>query len=170
VLDHVKGQVAAAMLPAAEIAIKTATVAELEGSVRADHAKVEQAQLLLAYAQIRAPITGVTGLRLVDPGNMVHAGDALLVITQLQPIAVLFTIPEVALPQVRARLKEGASLPVEAWNRDNTVKLATGLLTAVDNQIDMETGTAKLKAVFDNKDNALFPGQFVIARMLMNGR
>ena len=122
------------------------------------------------YAQIRSPITGVAGLRLVDPGNIVHAADAtgIVVITQLQPIAVLFTIPEDPLPQVRARLKEGASLPVEAWNRDNTVKLATGRLTAVDNQIDPTTGTAKLKAVFDNKDGALFPNQFVNVRLMLN--
>ena len=150
--------------------MQTSAVAQLEGSIKADRARVEQAQVPLAYAQIRAPITGVTGLRPVDPGNMVHAGEALLVITQLQPIAALFTIPEDALPQVRARLKEGANLPVEAWSRDNTVKFASGTLTAVDNRIDMATGTAKLKAVFDNKDDAPFPGQFVNVRMLMNGR
>jgi len=126
----------------------------------------------LTYTQIRAPITGVAGLRLVDPGNIVRAADAtgILIITQLQPIAVLFTIPEDSLPPVRARLREGASLPVEAWNRDNTVKIATGRLAAVDNQIDLVTGTAKLKAVFDNKDDALFPNQFVNVRMIVDTR
>jgi RND family efflux transporter MFP subunit len=144
-------------------------VAQLEGSVRADQANVENAKLQLIYTQITAPITGVAGLRLVDPGNMVHAADTtgILVITQLEPIAVLFSIPEDSLPQVRARLGEGVSPAVEAWNRDNTVKIATGHLTAIDNQIDAETGTAKLKAVFDNKDGALFPGEFVNVQLLM---
>jgi multidrug efflux system membrane fusion protein len=171
-LDRIKSQVAASVIPKPQLDAQIATVAELEGSMRTDQAKVDLAKLQLTYAQIRAPITGVAGLRLVDPGNMVHASDAtgILVITQLQPIAVLFTIPEDTLPQVRARLKEGASLPVEAWNRDSSVRIASGLLTAVDNQIDMATGTLKLKAVFDNKDDALFPNQFVNVRMLMNGR
>ena len=123
----------------------------------------------LTYAQITAPAPGVVGLRLVDPGNIVHAADAtgIVIITQLQPIAVLFTIPEDILPQVRARFREDANLPVEAWNRDNTAKIATGRLTAVDNLIDQNTGTAKLKAVFDNKDGALFPNQFVNVRLLV---
>jgi multidrug efflux system membrane fusion protein len=110
-------------------------------------------------------MTGVAGLRLVDPGNIVAAGSAILVINKLEPIAVLFTIPEDSLPQVRARLSEGAEVPAEAWNRDNSVKIATGRLTAVDNQIDQTSGTAKLKAVFDNKDGALFPGAFVNVRL-----
>jgi multidrug efflux system membrane fusion protein len=171
-LDRIESQVAANVIPRPQSDAQVARLAELEGSTRTDQAKVDLARLQLTYAQIRAPITGVAGLRLVDPGNVVHAADAngILVITQLQPIAVLFTIPEDALPQVRARLKEGASLPVEAWNRDYTVKIATGRLTAVDNRIDPETGTVKLKAVFDNKDDALFPNQFVNVRMLMNGR
>jgi RND family efflux transporter MFP subunit len=171
-LDRITSQVAARVIPKPQLEAQIATVAELEGSMRTDQAKVDLARLQLSYARIRAPITGVAGLRLVDPGNIIHAADAngILVITQLQPIAVLFTIPEDTLPQVRARLREGASLPVEAWSRDNTVKMATGRLTAVDNQIDQETGTAKLKAVFDNKDDALFPNQFVNVRMLMNGR
>jgi multidrug efflux system membrane fusion protein len=154
-----------------QLEAQAGTVRELEGNIMADQAKVDYAKLQLSYAQIRAPITGVTGLRLVDPGNMVRASDAggILVITQLQPIAVLFTIPENRLPEVRARLKQGAALRAEAWNRDNSVKIATGSLTAVDNQIDMATGTAKLKAVFDNKDDALFPNQFVNVRLLLTG-
>jgi membrane fusion protein, multidrug efflux system len=140
-----------------------------EGRIKADQANVDNAKLQLSYAQIRAPITGTAGLRLVDPGNIVHAADAtgILIITPLQPIAVLFTIAETNLPQVRARLREGPNLSVEAWNRDNTVKFATGRLTALDNQIDPNTGTVKLKAVFDNKDGALFPNQFVNVRLLL---
>ncbi|HXB74374.1 MAG TPA: efflux RND transporter periplasmic adaptor subunit [Candidatus Acidoferrales bacterium] len=142
-------------------------VAQVEASIKADQANIDSAKLQLTYTQIAAPITGVAGLLMVDPGNMVHAADAtgIVIINQLQPIAVLFTIPQDSLPQVLARLREGASLPVEAWNRNNNAKLATGRLTAVDNQIDPATGTARLKAVFDNKDGALFPNQFVNVRM-----
>ncbi|HEX4274910.1 MAG TPA: multidrug transporter subunit MdtA, partial [Bryobacteraceae bacterium] len=113
---------------------------------------------------------GLAGLRLIDPGNLVHAADstAIVVITQLQPIAVLFTIPEDALPAVRTRLHEAVSVPVEAWNRDSSMRLATGHLIAVDNQIEVTTGMVKLKAEFDNKDAALFPNQFVNVRMIMN--
>ena len=146
--------------------------AQLAGAERigADLASLERAKLQLAYTQIASPITGVAGLRLVDPGNMVHASDAtgIVIITQMQPCAVLFTIPEDSLPQVLASLRKGAILPVEAWNRRNTAKIATGRVTAVDNQIDPETGTAKLKAVFDNNDGALFPNQFVNVRLFLN--
>src|SRR5262249_52510035 len=124
----------------------------------------------LTYARVTAPISGVVGLRLVDPGNIVHASDAtgMVVITQLQPIAVLFTIPEDSLPPVVQKLRGGAHLTVEAYNRDNSKKLATGTLLSVDNQIDNTTGTSKLKAVFDNKDNALFPQQFVNIHLLVD--
>ena len=106
----------------------------------------------------------------MDPGNIVHATDAtgMVVITQLQPISVLFTIPEDSLPQVTQKLRAGAHLPVDAYNRDNSKKLASGTLLTVDNQIDNTTGTSKLKAVFDNKDNALFPQQFVNMRLLVD--
>jgi RND family efflux transporter MFP subunit len=145
-----------------------ATVAELEAGVRSDQANVDSARLQLSYTKIVSPITGVTGLRLIDPGNIVHANaDPILIVTQLQPIAVLFTIPEDALPQVRVCLRGGAAIPVEAWDRVNSIKIATGRLTAVDNLIDQTTGMAKLKAVFDNKDDALFPSQFVQVRMLL---
>ena len=112
----------------------------------------------------------MVGLRLVDPGNIVHASDAngMIVITQLQPITVLFTIPEDSLPQVMQKLRAGAHLPVDAYNRDNSKKLASGMLVTLDNQIDSTTGTSKLKAVFDNKDNALFPQQFVNIRLLVD--
>ena len=142
-------------------------VAQIEARIKVAQANVDLAKLQLAYAMIGSPITGVAGLRMIDPGNFVHAGDPIVTITQLQPIAVMFSIPEDALPQVLAREKGGATVPVEAWNRDVTVRLATGRLAAVDNLIDPPTGTAKLKAVFDNKDGRLFPNQFVNVRMVM---
>ena len=143
-----------------------------EGKIKSDRAAVDNAKLQLSYAQIRAPITGTAGLRLVDPGNVVHAGEpsGIVIITQLQPIWVLFDVPEDAVPRVLARLRQGADMRVEAWNRDNTVKVATGQLIAVDNQIDPKTGTVKLKAVFDNKDRALFPNQFVNVRLLLKSQ
>ena len=167
--DRLEKLLAQNAIPKAQIDAPASAVAQLEGAARADQANVDNAKLQLIYTQITAPITGVASLRLVDPGNMVHAADTtgILVINQLDPIAVLFTIPEDSLPQARARLGEGVSVPVEAWNRDNTVKIATGRLTAVDNQIDTITGTAKLKAVFDNKDGALFPGEFVNVQVLI---
>jgi membrane fusion protein, multidrug efflux system len=145
-------------------------VAQDEGTVKQDVASVDSAKLQLIYANVTAPITGVLGLRLVDPGNIVHAADTtgMIVITQLQPIAVLFTIPEDSLPQVTQRLRAGVHLPVDAYNRDNSKKLASGKLVTLDNQIDNTTGTSKLKAVFDNKDNALFPQQFVNMRLLVD--
>jgi membrane fusion protein, multidrug efflux system len=145
-------------------------VAQDEGTVKQDQANVDNAKLQLAYADVQAPITGVVGLRLVDPGNMVHgaSGTGLVVITQLQPIAVLFTIPEDSLPQVTQKLRAGAHLPVDAYNRDDSQRIASGKLLTVDNQIDNTTGTSKLKAVFDNKDNALFPQQFVNIHLLVD--
>src|SRR6185312_14587139 len=124
----------------------------------------------LAYTRITAPINGIIGLRQVDPGNIVHAGDAtgLLVITQVRPISVIFTIPEDQLPQVVQLTRGGKKLVAEAWDRSNTSKLATGTLLTIDNQIDQTTGTVKLKAVFPNKDNALFPNQFVNVRLLVD--
>jgi beta-lactamase regulating signal transducer with metallopeptidase domain len=134
---------------------------------RNDQAGIAAAKLQLAYTKIVSPITGVAGLRLIDPGNLVHGGDVLVVITQVQPIAVLFTIPGDNLARVLERRRTGAAVTVEAWSRDDTVRLATGHLSAVDNQIDQSTGTAKLKAEFENKDRALFPNQFVNVRMLL---
>jgi len=171
-LDRYEKLAAQNAIPKSQLDAQQGAVAQLEGSVRADQANVENAKLQLIYTQITAPMTGVAGLRLVDPGNIVHAADptGIVIITQLEPIAVLFPITEDSLPQVRARLSEGASTPVEAWNRDNTVKIATGRLTAVDNQIDQTTGTVKLKAVFDNRDGALFPGAFVNVRLIIENR
>jgi RND family efflux transporter MFP subunit len=143
--------------------------AGFEGKIKADQALVEAAKLRLSYTQIYSPITGVAGLRLIDPGNIVSPADSIVVITQLQPISVLFTIPEDYLPEVRARLNQNPNLTAEVWNRDNSVKIESCRVTAVDNLIDVQTGTAKIKAVCDNKDGALFPNQFVNVRVLMAG-
>jgi multidrug efflux system membrane fusion protein len=143
-----------------------ALVAQNEGLVHSDDAQINSARLNVTYSHITSPIDGKVGLRLVDPGNIVHAADqnGLLVITQLQPIAVLFTLPEDSLQVVTQHMK-GPRLAVEAWSRDDTQKIATGSLETIDNQIDPNTGTFRLKGVFENKDNALFPNQFVNARV-----
>jgi multidrug efflux system membrane fusion protein len=124
----------------------------------------------LIYCRITSPISGRVGLRLVDPGNIVHASDAtgLVVVTQLQPITVIFTIAEDSLPPVMNKIKTGEPLPVEAYDREGKRRLATGSLLTVDNQIDPTTGTVRLKAVFPNDNNELFPNQFVNARLLLD--
>ena len=157
-------------IPKQQLDTQQALVAQYEGNIKQDNANIDNAKLQLTYAKVTAPITGVAGLRLVDPGNIVHAADAngMVVLTQLQPIAVLFTIPEDSLPQVVQKLRAGAHLPADAYNRDNSKKLASGTLVTLDNQIDSTTGTSKLKAVFPNKDNALFPQQFVNIRLLVD--
>ena len=154
-------------IPRQQMDTQTSLVAQYEGNIKQDTANVNSAKLNLIYAKVTAPITGRIGLRLVDPGNIVRAADAsgMLVITQLDPISVLFTIPEDSLPKVLKKIRAGAKLKVEAFNRDNSAKLATGHLETIDNTIDQSTGTSKMKAVFDNKDGALFPNQFVNARM-----
>ena len=149
---------------------QAAAVVQGEAALKSDRAQVESAQLNLTYSRIVAPITGVVGLRLVDPGNMVHAADpnGLLVITQLQPIAVVFTIPADHLPAVLHETKAGHTLTVEAWDRDVKHKIAAGSLAAIDNQIDATTGTVRIKALFPNGDSALYPNQFVNARLLVD--
>ena len=139
--------------------------------MRTDQAQIDNAKLQLVYCNITAPFTGRVGLRQVDPGNIVHAADTnpMLILTQLQPIAVIFTLPEDQLPTVAQHMKN-TSLPVEAFSRDDQTKLATGKLQTIDNQIDPTTGTAKLKAVFDNKDSQLWPNQFVNANLLLETR
>jgi|HubBroStandDraft_6_1064221.scaffolds.fasta_scaffold00543_17 multidrug efflux system membrane fusion protein len=154
-----------------QVDTQNSLVDQLEGTVRNDQAAIDNAKLNLVYCHITSPISGRVGLRLVDPGNMVHATDtnALLVITQLQPIAVLFTLPEDSLPTVSQHMGKGA-LEVDAYSRDDQTKLDTGKLETIDNQIDQTTGTGKLKAVFDNKGNALWPNQFVNIRLLLEVR
>jgi multidrug efflux system membrane fusion protein len=149
-----------------------ATVTQYEGMIKSDQAQIDNAKLLLTYTRITAPIGGRIGLRLVDEGNMVRSNDqnGLAVIMQLQPIAVLFNIPEDDLPPVLKKMRTGQQLVVEAYNRDLKKKLATGTLVTIDNQIDANTGTIRCKAVFPNEDNALFPNQFVNARLLVETR
>lgn len=154
-----------------QVDTQQSTVDQLEGQVRTDQAQIDNAKLQIVYCNITAPFTGRVGLRQVDPGNIVHATDTnpMLILTQLQPIAVIFTLPEDQLPAVAQHMKN-ATLKVEAYSRDNQTKLATGKLLTIDNQIDQSTGTAKLKAVFDNKDNQLWPNQFVNADLLLETR
>jgi multidrug efflux system membrane fusion protein len=141
-----------------------------QGTVKNDQGTVNYDQTQLSYCHITAPIAGRVGLRLVDPGNVVQAngGTVLAVITQVQPITVIFTMAEDSLGQVQARMRQMHTLPVETMDRSQTTKLATGKLFTIDNQIDTTTGTVKLRALFDNKDGALFPNQFVNTRLLVN--
>lgn len=149
-----------------------AQVGQLEGAIKADQGQIDNAKLLLTYCRITAPISGRIGLRLIDPGNIVHVNDpnGLLIITQLQPIAVLFSLPQDQLPEVYKKLRSGVPLLAEAFARDDTTKIGTGKLLTIDNQIDPSTGTYKLKAVFDNADNSLFPNQFVNVHLLVDTR
>jgi multidrug efflux system membrane fusion protein len=157
-------------VPKQQLDTQQSLVRQDEAVIKTDQAQVDTAKLQLTYCRIIAPVGGRVGLRLVDAGNMVHASDAnaLVVITQLQPITVLFTIAEGSLPPVLAKLKAGAHLTVEAYNQEGKQKLATGTLLTVDNQIDPTTGTVKLKAEFANADGSLFPNQFVNARLLVD--
>ncbi len=146
-------------------------VRQVEAAIKSDQVNLQKATLQMNDTQIDAPISGTAGLRLVDPGNMVYAAaDApgIVVITGMRPVAVVFSLAEDNVPAVLARLREGASLSVEAWNRARSAKIATGHLTGVDNQMDQFTGTVKLKAMFDNRDGALFPNQFVNVRLLLS--
>src|SRR5262245_17071915 len=154
-------------VPKQQLDTQESLVRQYAGVVKADQSQVDNAKLQLSYCRITAPIGGRLGLRIVDVGNMVHASDAngLVVITQLQPITVVFTLAEDSLPSVLAKIKVGVQLPVEAFDREQKQRLATGTLQSIDNQIDPTTGTVKLKAVFNNADGALFPNQFVNARL-----
>jgi multidrug efflux system membrane fusion protein len=147
-----------------------ALVLQYQGAIKADQAQVATARLNLSYCRILAPITGRAGLRLVDSGNMVQANDAtgIVVLTQVKPISVLFTLPEDSLPRIQERLRAGATLPVTVFDRSHARKLAVGALTTIDNQIDTGTGTIKLRAVFDNADETLFANQFVNVQVLVD--
>jgi multidrug efflux system membrane fusion protein len=165
-----------ALIPSGSIAqqqvdTQKATVDQLDGTVRNDQAQIDNAKLNIVYCHITAPFSGRVGLRQVDPGNIIHATDTnpMLILTQLQPIAVIFTLPEDVLPTVAQQMRKG-TLEVDAFSRDDQTKLATGKLLTIDNQIDPTTGTAKLKAVFDNRDNKLWPNQFVNADLLVETR
>jgi multidrug efflux system membrane fusion protein len=151
-----------------QVDAQAALVRQYQGVVEADRGQVEDAKLQLVYAKVTAPISGRVGLRQVDPGNIVSSTDSLVLITQTQPIAVIFTLPEDNLPKIVERLRAKASIPVDAYDRQQKIKLAAGTLLTVDNQIDTTTGTVKLKAQFRNDDGALFPNQFVNVRMLVD--
>lgn len=159
-------------IPKQQLDTQQALVRQYEGTVKTDQGAIESAKLNLTYCRIVAPISGRIGLRLVDPGNIVHASDpnGLVVITQIEPISVIFPIPEDSLQPVLAGLREGRKLPVIAYNREMKEKLAAGYLLTVDNQIDPTTGTVRLKGVFANKEYGLFPNQFVNVRLLMGVR
>jgi membrane fusion protein, multidrug efflux system len=156
-------------IPEQQVATQKALVLQNDAAIKTDQAQVNTVKLNINYCHIVAPITGRIGLRLVDPGNMVHAADAggLLVITQIQPISVIFTSSEDQVPAVARKLRLGTSLKVDAYDREMKNKIGTGTLTTLDNQIDPTTGTLKLRATFENADNAMFPNQFVNARLLL---
>src|SRR6266852_4348055 len=158
------------VIPQQQLDTQGALVGQVDGAITSDQSQIDNAKLQLTYSRITAPISGRIGLRLVDAGNIVHASDTngLLVITQLQPIAVIFSLPQDQLPQVNAKLHAGVQLAVDAYDRDDTAKIASGKLETIDNQIDITTGTYKLKSVFTNADNALFPNQFVNVHLLVD--
>jgi membrane fusion protein, multidrug efflux system len=168
-LDRYKTLLNQQAIPEQQYATQEALVSQYEGTLKTDQAAIDSAKLNLTYSHITAPIDGKVGLRLVDPGNIVHSSDAngLVVITQMDPISVIFTIAEDQLPLVLDKMHAGAALHVEAWDRDNRNKLSDGTLATIDNQIDPTTGTLRLRANFDNKAGKLFPSQFVNARLLV---
>ncbi len=156
-------------VPEQQLATQQALVTQDEGIVKTDQGMIDSAKLNIVYSHIVAPITGRIGLRLVDPGNIVQTTNTngLLVITQVDPISVIFPIPEDQLPVVQQKLHAGQQLKTEAYDRSSNTKLATGTLSTLDNQIDPTTGTLKLRATFDNKKSELFPNQFVNVRLLV---
>ena len=158
------------VIPQQQLDTQAALVGQFDGAIESDQSQINNAKLQLTYSRITAPISGRIGLRLVDAGNIVHASDTngLLVITQLQPISVIFSLPQDQLPQVNAKLGSGAQLVVDAYDRDDIAKIASGKLETIDNQIDMTTGTYKLKSIFANADNSLFPNQFVNVHLLVD--
>jgi multidrug efflux system membrane fusion protein len=155
-----------------QVDTQAALVRQYEGAVRTDQSQIENAKLQLTYSRVTAPISGRLGLRQVDQGNVVRAGDAngLVVITQLQPISAIFTIPQDNLPLVLKRKRDAEKLSVEAWDRENRTRLGAGTLIAIDNQIDPTTGTVKLKAQFTNENFSMFANQFVNTKLLVNVR
>jgi multidrug efflux system membrane fusion protein len=153
-----------------QVDTQAALVRQYEGGVRVDQSAIDNARLQLTYSRITAPISGRAGLRQVDPGNMVTGNETngIVVITQLQPITAVFSIPQDSVSAVMKRVQAGDKLPVEAWDRELKTRLATGVLASVDNVVDPATGTVKLRAQFANEDNALFPNQFVNVRMKLD--
>jgi multidrug efflux system membrane fusion protein len=166
-LERIRDLHAQNLVTTQQLDVQQALAAEHEGAVAANQAQVDDARLQLAYTRIVAPIAGRVGLRHIDAGNLIHSSDAdgLVTITQTQPIAVSFTIPEIELPSVLEPFRAGEPLTVEAWDRNEQSILATGVLKTMDNQIDVATGTLRLKAEFPNRDEKLFPNQFVNVRL-----
>jgi multidrug efflux system membrane fusion protein len=158
------------VIPKQQLDTQNAQVGQFDGAIKSDQAAIDNAKLQITYCHITAPISGRVGLRLVDIGNIVHASDSngLLVITQLQPISVIFTLPQDQLPAVAAKLRNGTQLTVQVFDRDDTAEIEAGKLLTIDNQIDTTTGTFKLKAIFNNERNLLFPNQFVNAHLLVD--
>jgi multidrug efflux system membrane fusion protein len=155
-----------------QVDAQIALVKQAEGAIKTDQGLIDNTQLQLEYCRITAPISGRIGLRMVDPGNIIHASDltGLAVITQLQPITVIFTIPQDHIARVQKRVNTGEPVKVEAYDRDFQTHLATGTLMALDNQVDATTGTVRLRAEFANRDNLLFPNQFVNCRLLIGSQ
>jgi len=170
-LDRYTSLIPSGSIAQQQVDTQKALADQLEGTVRTDQAQIETAKLNIVYCHITAPFNGRIGLRQVDPGNIIHASDTnpMLILTQLQPIAVIFTLPEDVLPNVSKHMQQG-TLEVDAFSRDDQTKLGSGKLQTIDNQIDPTTGTAKLKAVFSNTDNQLWPNQFVNADLLLETR
>jgi membrane fusion protein, multidrug efflux system len=152
-----------------QVDTQAALVRQFQGAVESDKGAIDNAQLQITYARIAAPISGRVGLRQVDPGNIVHAGDSngLVTITQVQPVTVIYPVPEDNVPRIVKRMQGTEAVPVDAFDRSGKTRLATGRLLTLDNQIDTTTGTVKVKAEFPNTDNALFPNQFVNVRMVV---
>ena len=171
-LERYRDLLARNLIAKQQLDTQEALVRQYEGTIKSDQGQVDSAKLQLTYCRITSPISGRVGLRLVDPGNIVRANDpnGLLVITQVQPITVVFPVPEDSLPQVLDKLNKGEHLAVEAYDREQKRRLATGVLLTADNQIDPTTGTVRLKAVFQNQQNELYPNQFVNARLLLDVR
>ena len=169
-LERYKEAFAKNAIPKQQLDTQTSAVHQYEGAVKLDQGQIDNAKVQLAYCHIKAPITGRVGLRLVDAGNIVHANDTnpLVVITQIEPITVVFSVAEDYLPQIQQQLRAGKKLVVDALDRSQQKKIATGTLQTLDNQIDTATGTVKLKALFPNEDDSLFPNQFVNARLLVD--
>ncbi|WP_245192136.1 efflux RND transporter periplasmic adaptor subunit, partial [Herbaspirillum sp. 3C11] len=155
-----------------QVDTQAALVKQLEGTVKSDQGNLASARLQLTYSRVTAPVSGRLGLRQVDIGNIVHSSDTngIVIITQVQPITAVFSIPEDNIPAVMKQLQAGKKLATDAWDRDQKNKLASGVLLTIDNQVDATTGTIKLKAQFPNTDYALFPNQFVNIRMLLDTR
>jgi len=169
-LERYKEALSKNAIPKQQLDTQASIVHQYEGAVRLDQGQIDNAKVQLAYCYINAPITGRVGLRLVDAGNIVRANDTnpLVTITQVEPIAVIFSVAEDYLPQIQQQLRQGKRLVVDALDRAQQTMIATGMLQTLDNQIDTTTGTIKLKALFPNEDVALFPNQFVNARLLVD--